>query len=397
MGKLTALKVGRLAKGLHSDGDGLYLQVAPSGTRSWIFRYQINGRTRYMGLGSATAISLARARELVVEPRRLCAERVDPLEVRRTQRLEAVPAATFQEVAENYLAAHAATWGATHQRQWRNTLEASAYPVIGSMPVANIDTATVMRVLQPIWATTPETASRLRGRIETVLNAAKAAGLRAGENPAAWRGHLQNLLPKPRAVKKVEHFKALPHSELPDFMTLLRSRPSISARALEFVILTATRRSEALGARWDEINFNARVWTIPAARMKAGKDHRVPLSDAALVLLRHLNEVRTNEFVFPGVTAQRLSDASMLKLLEIMGRRDLTVHGFRSTFRDWAAEATSFPSEVVEMSLAHTVGSAVERAYRRGDLFEKRARLMTAWATFCDAPATDAKVTPIRA
>jgi integrase len=397
MGKLTALKVGRITKpGLHSDGSGLYLQVTPNGTRSWIFRYQINGRARYMGLGSASAIPLARARELTVEPRRLCAEKIDPLETRRAQRLETAPAVTFREVAEDYLKAHEATWNAVHRRQWRSTLEAAVYPAIGDTPVKDVDTPAVMKVLRPLWNSTPETASRIRGRIETILSAAKATGLRTGENPAAWRGHLQNLLPKPRAVKKVEHHKALPYRGLPDFMALLRGRPSISARALEFTILTATRRSEVLGARWDEVNFEERVWTIPASRMKGRKEHRVPLSDAALSLLRHLYEVRSNEYVFPGQTAQRLSDASMLKLLEIMGRRDLTIHGFRSTFRDWAAEQTSYPSDVVEMALAHLVGSAVERAYRRGDLFEKRARLMAAWSDYCAQAPTSSVVVPIR-
>jgi integrase len=397
MGKLTALKVGRITKpGLHSDGSGLYLQVTPNGTRSWIFRYQINGRARYMGLGSASAITLARARELTVEPRRLCAEKIDPLETRRAQRLETAPAVTFREVAEDYLKAHEATWNVVHRRQWRSTLEAAVYPAIGDTPVKDVDTPAVMKVLRPLWNSTPETASRIRGRIETILSAAKATGLRTGENPAVWRGHLQNLLPKPRAVKKVEHHKALPYRGLPDFMALLRSRPSISARALEFTILTATRRSEVLGARWDEVNFEEHVWTIPASRMKGRKEHRVPLSDAALSLLRHLYEVRSNEYVFPGQTAQRLSDASMLKLLEIMGRRDLTIHGFRSTFRDWAAEQTSYPSDVVEMALAHQVGSAVERAYRRGDLFEKRARLMAAWADFCAQAPASSVVVPIR-
>jgi integrase len=402
MGKLTALDVARIVEpGLYPDGDGLYLQVRHANARSWLFRYQLNGKAHYYGLGSASAISLKRARELAAEPRRLHAEGIDPLETKRAQRaaaaIDTVKLTTFKQCAESYIAAHEHTWkNVSHRQQWRSTLETTVYPVIGDLPVRDVNTELVLQILRPIWNTTPETASRIRGRIETILNAAKATGLRSGENPAQWKGHLQNLLPKPRDVRGVEHHAALPYREIPKFMRSLRSRQGIAARALELAILTATRRAEVLGARWSEINFDQRVWTIPATRMKARKEHRVPLGNAAIALLRPLFDVRGGEFVFPGLSGRRLSDSAMLKLLEMMGRRDLTVHGFRSTFRDWSAETTAFPNEVVEMALAHAINNAVEKAYRRGDLFEKRARLMGAWSEYCSQAPTTAEVVPIR-
>src|SRR5262245_45143367 len=396
MGKLTALKVDRLTKpGLYGDGDGLYLQVSHNG-KSWIYRYRINGRGRYLGVGSATAIGLKRARELAAEPRRLHAEGIDPIEAKRAQRaaaaVNAAKLVTFRQCAESYITAHEHTWkSATHRQQWRSTLESFVYPLIGNFPVKDVDTSLVLKVLQPIWNERPETASRIRGRIETILNAAKSAGLRLGENPAMWKGHLQNLLPKPRAVRKVEHYAALPYREMPAFMQSLRGRQGLGARALEFAILTAARRGEVLGARWDEIDFDSRVWTVPAVRMKAGREHKVPLSKGAIAVLRPLHAVRSSDFVFAGMRGGGLSNSAMLKLLELMGRGDLAVHGFRSTFRDWAAEQTSFASEVVEMALAHTIANKVEAAYRRGDLFEKRARLMAAWSDYCgQAPASGA-------
>jgi integrase len=400
--KLTALKVDRTTKpGLHGDGDGLYLQVTPVGTKSWIFRFTLNGKTRSMGLGSVKAISLKRARELAAEPRRLRAEGVDPLEAKRARRaataVEVAKLVTFKQCAENYVAAHEHTWRSEpHRRQWRSSLERLVYPVIGSLPARDIDTPLVLRVLQPIWNEKPESASRVRGRIETVLNAAKAGGLRSGENPAAWGGHLENLLPAPRKLRQVEHLAALPYPEVCTFMQSLRSRQGFGARALEFAILTAARKGEVISATWSEINFDERTWTIPSSRMKAGKEHRVPLSDAATVILRPLHAVRSNEFVFPGLTGRRLSASAMPSLLRLMKRTDLTVHGFRSTFKDWASEQTSFANEVVEMALAHTVGSAVERAYRRGDLFDRRRQLMDAWARYCEQPVATGEVVAIR-
>jgi integrase len=267
---------------------------------------------------------------------------------------------------------------------------------MGSLPVAKIDTAVVLAVLRPIWSSKPESASRLRGRIETILDAAKSAGWREGENPARWSGHLEHWLPKPKKVRRVEHHAALDYRNLPAFMRELDTRQGLAARALRFTILTATRTSEALGARWEEVDFKARVWTVPATRMKSGKEHRVPLSAAALELLHQLHATRSSDFVFPGKPGAALSNSAMLNLLPLMGRGDLTVHGFRSTFRDWAAETTAYPNEVLEMALAHTIKGAAEAAYRRGDLFDKRARLMAAWAEYCAQTPTRDAVVPIR-
>jgi integrase len=398
MAKLTALAVTRLSKpGFHGDGGGLYLQVGPSGGKSWVFRYRRNAKTRYMGLGGYPAISLARARELVQEPRRLHAEGLDPLAEKRATAGPVVVAPTFREIARGYIATHEHGWrSAAHRQQWQSTMETDVFPTIGNMPVADVDTAAVLRVLQPIWTTKPTTADRIRNRISLVLAAAKAAGLRSGENPAQWRGHLENLLPAPRKLRPVVHLKALAYRDVPAFVAELRRRNSISAAALLFAILTAGRRSEVLGARWAEVDLVERTWTIPGSRMKAGKEHRIPLSVAAVDILRPLYEVRSGPFVFPGKPGRSLSEAAMQGLLRVMQRTDLTTHGFRSSFKDWASEQTAFPSEVVEQALAHTIGSAVERAYRRGDLFEKRARLMDEWSKYCAQTPTTAEVVPIR-
>jgi integrase len=405
MGKLNALKVDRLAKrGLHADGDGLYLQVgAHADAKSWIFRYRLNGKSRYLGLGSASAISLKRARELAAEPRRLVAEGIDPLDARRAQRAtaaaDAAKAVTFAQCAEAYARAREGSWRSiVHRAQWQNTLETYVYPVIGALPVQAVDTALVLKVLEPIWHSKPETASRVRGRIESILDAAKAREFRTGENPARWRGHLANLLPKPGDVRKSQHYAALGYRELPAFTQALRGRRGLGALALEFSILTAARRGEVLGAHWPEIDFEQRVWTIPGSRMKAGKEHKVPLSEPALAILRSLYAVRSSNttFVFPGKPGRSLSNTAMLALLGLMGRGDLTAHGFRSTFKDWASEQTAFSNEVTEMALAHTVGSAVERAYRRGDLFDKRRRLMDEWGRYCAAAPATGEVVGIR-
>jgi len=282
-------------------------------------------------------------------------------------------------------------------KAWESTLAADVYPIFGSLPVQAVDTALVMRAIEPIWTTKPETASRVRGRIESILDWAAARGYREGANPARWRGHLENLLPKKTKVRRVEHHAALPYPEIGTFTAELRRHEGVAAQALEFAILTAARTGEVLGARWPEFNVTDRLWTIPAERMKAGKEHRVPLSDAALAILEQMAAIRSGEFVFPGGKAGRpLSNMTFLMLLRRFGREDLTVHGFRSSFRDWAAERTGFPAEVAEMALAHVVSDKVEAAYRRGDLFQKRRQLAEAWAKFCAAAPATGSVVSIR-
>jgi len=402
MNKLTALQVDKLGPGMHADGSGLYLQVGTGDARSWVYRFKLNGKERYLGLGSATAIPLKRARELADEARRLRAEGINPVEHRRTQRsaeqAEAAKAVTFKEAAEQFVANHKAGWkNPKYRQQWENTLATYVYPIFGHLPVGAIDTTLVMKVLQPIWTTKPETASRVRGRIEAILDAAKTQGQRSGENPARWKGHLANLLPSKRKVRRVRHHPALPYAALPAFMAALRARPSLSARALEFCILTAVRSSEDIKAHWREIDLDAAVWEIPAERMKRERPHRVPLVGRALEILKSYREEARNGWLFPGVGKRQgksMSEAALEKMLTLMGDwRDkagepITVHGFRSTFKDWSAERTSFPWEVAEVALSHAVGDETEQAYQRGDLFEKRRRLMEAWARYCaNAPA----------
>jgi integrase len=395
---LNARKVAALSKpGLYTDDAGLCLQIQVGGSRSWIFRYKRAGKTRYMGLGSAKAITLARARELAQEPRRLHAEGRDPLAERQAQQAGSTRAiVTFAQAAEMYIASHERGWKSIkHRHEWHATLGAYVLPVIGAVPVDQIDTAAVLKVLRPIWTTIPESASRIRGRIEMVLDAAASTGLRTGENPARWKGHLKNLLPAPIKLRAVVPHCAMPYQDVPAFAAELRKRDSISAKALLFTILVAGRRSEVAGARWAEVDLEQRVWVVPAARMKAGKEHRVPLSDAALDILQPLHAVRSSEYVFNGTTGGSISGSAVNGLLRIMGCR-VTAHGFRSSFRDWSAERTSYPSEVCEAALAHVVGNQTERAYKRADLFDRRRRLMADWASFCaQAPAT-AEVVPIR-
>ncbi|HKS89778.1 MAG TPA: integrase arm-type DNA-binding domain-containing protein [Stellaceae bacterium] len=400
--KLTAVAVTK-AKGpavLH-DGGGLYLRVAPTGAKSWVFRFQLDGKRRDMGLGPYPDISLADARAKATEHRNQRRDGIDPLAAKAAQRqalrLSAAKGRTFREVAEEFIGRNEAGWrNAKHRQQWRNTLATYVYPTLGELPVAAIDTGLVVDVLDPLWTAKPETASRVRGRIEAVLDAATVRGYRAGPNPAQWRGNLAHVLPARARVRKVAHHPALPFDDVPAFLAALRSRPGMAARALEFAIFTAARTGEVLGARWGEIDLAAKVWTVPAERMKAGREHRVPLSDAALAVLetvRPLALARDGEPdmaapVFPGPgRAMPMSNMTMLMLLRRMKRTDLTAHGFRSTFSDWAAERTAYPREVVEMALAHAVENKVEAAYRRGDLFEKRRRLMADWARFCAAPA----------
>jgi integrase len=321
---------------------------------------------------------------------------LDPIAVRNDKRaasaVAAAKAMTFAYCATAYINAHEAGWrNPKHRQQWKNTLATYVSPVLGKLAVSAVDTGLVLKVLEPIWTRKPETASRVRGRMEAVLDWAKARGYRTGENPARWRGHLDHLLPAKAKVRKVEHHAALPYARIGTFLAALRKQDCISARALEILILAATRTGETLGATWNEVDMGAKLWTLPSGRMKAGKEHRVPLSDAALSVLRQMHAIRHSDYVFPGARDGRpLSETSLLMLLRRMGRGDITAHGFRSTFRDWAAERTNFPREVAEMALAHAIPDAVEAAYRRGDLFEKRRKLMDAWAAYCAKIEMDA-------
>jgi integrase len=398
MARLTALKIDKTKKpGVYADGGGLYLRVTPEGTKNWVYRYQLNGKARWMGLGPVALCGLQDARGKALDARRLCQEGVDPIDARdarrASERLEAAKVITFQECAEAYVKAHRVSWrNAEHQRQWETTLTDYANPVIGALPVAAVDTVLVMKILDPLWARIPETASRLRGRIESVLDWAKVRGYRDGENPARWRGHLDKLLPKKSKIQK--HHNALPYAELPSFMATLREQESVSHRALEFAILTAARSGEVFGATWDEIKDN--VWTVPSQRMKAGKEHRVPLSDRALALLGPRGE----GFLFPGKWPDRpLTETALLKLLQRMGRGDVTTHGFRATFKTWAEEQTNFAPHIVEAALAHVNADKVEAAYQRGDLLERRRALMNHWADYCNSPLVEAsnKVVALRA
>ena len=402
-GKLSALKVKALTSpGRYGDGGGLWLQVRDAEHRSWLFRYAIAGNARQMGLGlSQTYPWLMHGKPLNrhVLPFVRAWTRSSSVEPPGHRGKQPAGALTFQQVANKYVAAHEAGWrNEKHRGQWRQTL-ALASETIGNLGVGAIQTGDVMRVLEPIWREKPETASRLRGRIESVIDYATAHGWRTGENPARWRGHLAKLLPAPRKLARVKHHTALPWSDMGTFMAELRDQNGVAARALEFTILTATRTNEAIGARWSEISVQEAVWTIPGERMKAGLEHRVSLSDAALAVLREMEPLRTSKpWVFPGARNEgALSNMAMLMLLRRMGQKDLTVHGFRSTFRDWCAETTNYPREVAEQALAHTLSDKVEAAYRRGDLFEKRRRLMADWASFCARKSATGEVVPIRA
>jgi integrase len=418
-GRLTALAVERATGkhrkiGLLADGGGLYLQINPNGA-SWVYRFMLAGKAREMGLGPLALYGLQEARQKALDARRLRHQGIDPIDARLAQRarqrLDAAKATTFGQCASAYITAHRAGWrNAKHAAQWDATLATYAEPIIGALPAQAIDTALVMKVLEqpvdgaPLWQARPETAGRLRGRIESILDWAKVRGYREGENPARWRGHLDHLLPARSKVAKVQHHAALPYAELPSFMTELREQNGTGARALEFAILTAARTGEVIGARWSEMSLRDALWTIPSERMKAGNEHRVPLADRALTILDDLKPSEDaagdgKAFVFAGGKTRRpLSNMALLMLLRRMDRGDLTAHGFRSTFRDWAAERTNFPGEVAEIALAHTVGNKVEASYRRGDLFEKRRRLMDAWAEFCTAaPVEQGKVVvPLR-
>ena len=390
--RLSAVNVtSRKKPGYYADGGCLYLRIAPGGSKGWIFRFAQGGKTRDAGLGSYPTVSLVKAREEAERFRRLVTAGIDPIEARHEERQAAQTssekATTFEQCATAFITSHEVGWGNDkHRQQWRSTLQTYCYPTIGALPVQAVGTDHIVKILEPIWADKPETASRVRQRIERVLSWAKVRGYREGENPAQWRGHLDHLLPAKGKVRAVRHHPALPYRDMGALMEKLREESSISGRALEFLILTASRTGEALGSLWSEIDMGERMWTVAGERMKAGKPHRVPLSSRALAILREMAAVRQNEFIFPGMKRGRpLSQMALLMLLRRIGYAHVTAHGFRSSFRDWAAECTSFPREAAEMALAHAVPDAVEAAYRRGDLLQKRRKLMEAWAHFCNS------------
>jgi integrase len=390
---LTPLSVKNAKPGTFNDGGGLRLIVKEGGARSWVYRYTMAGRTRDIGLGNASgngAVTLAAARDLAAQYRSGVRAGVDPLAERDREAAETrakaqagkIASVTFRDVAAAYIAAHESAWrNAKHRAQWSATLATYAYPVMGDLPVADVDTAHVMAVLEPIWYAKSETASRLRGRIELILDSARARGYRKTENPARWRGHIAAMLPA-RAKLTRGHHAALPYSDMPAFVAALRTRDAIAALALEFAILSACRSGEVINATWDEIDLTAKMWAIRPERMKAGREHRVPLTPRMMEILETMRPLG-GDHIFIGNKGRPLSSMAMAMLLRRMGRTDITVHGFRSSFRDWAAECTAFPNEVCEMALAHTIGNAAEAAYRRGDLLEKRRKLLEAWAEYC--------------
>lgn len=428
LNKLDADKIGKIEKpGLYSDGLGLWLQVRAyrrkgdkpddphSLSKTWIFRYRVGSKSRYMGLGAFPIVTIGAARKKAAAMRQALEgnglePRVDLIAVKHAARAAAVAeerkVTTFRQAAERYIKAHEATWkNPKHAAQWPATLETYAYPFIGDLSVAAIDTGLILKVLEQdtvgkggatgsLWAQKPETASRVRGRIETILDWATVRGYRKGENPARWKGHLDKTLPAKTKVRKVEGHAALPYSEIGDFMVRLRAQNGVSARALEATILTAARTGEVIGARWPEIDLKGGLWTIPAERMKAGRAHTIPLSKAVIAVLEPLHKARSDDegFVFPGAKGAGLSNMSMAELLKRMGVSNdrATIHGFRSTFRTWAADRTNFARNVAEAALSHTLGDKVEAAYNRGDLLAKRRQLMDAWARFCATPGAAA-------
>jgi integrase len=384
--KLIARTVDVLTKpGRHGDGGGLYLSITKAGARRWVFLYRWQGKPTEMGLGSAAKgqVSLARARELASEARSLFASGLNPLAEKRAAQSAVASVTSFGEAADAYVEAMSPQWrNAKHRAQWVMTLTRYAEP-LRAMDVSAITTGDVVAVLKPLWDQIPETAERLRGRIEAVLDSAKARGLRSGENPARWRGHLALILPKRQRLTRGHH-AALPYRNIPTFFKRLRQSDSIAALALEFCILTAARTNEVLGAKWQEINPRTKIWVIAADRMKAGKEHRIPLSPRAMAILRSLRAAKTSPFVFEGnKPKQPLSSMAMAMQLRRLGRTAITVHGFRSSFRDWVWEGTEFPHELAEQALAHTIQNKAEAAYRRGDALERRRAMMNAWADFC--------------
>jgi integrase len=395
--RLTALDVKRAtARGVYPDGAGLYLQIAKNGSRSWVLRYRFAGKRRHLGLGAVELVGLAEARDRAQTARRQIWEGKDPVALKRQERGEARVAAaksiTVAKAIERYIAAHQPSWSSVvHQNQWRSSMARFVTPIIGSMPVSAVDTAAVRRVLDPIWSATPETANRVRSRLERVLDWARVSGFREDgqSNPARWRGHLDKLMPARGKLQKVEHYAAMPHGELPAFMASLRDETVTAARALEFLILTAARSAEVLGATWGEVDLSACKWTVPAGRMKAGEAHEVPLSADAVKLLDALPG--REGLLFPGRKGKALPSTAMHHLLKSLDSGS-TCHGFRATFRTWAQEQTRFPDAVAEMALAHAVGSAVQRAYGRSKLFEWRRELMESWGRYCGGEAATIRV-----
>lgn len=415
MGKLTDTKVRALKKpGDYGDGGGLYLQVSPALTKSWLFRYSRSGKERWKGEGPYPDVGLAAARDAASANRQLLRQGTDPIDHRDAQRLarrlEEAKSVTFRQCADQYIAAHKAGWRNTkHAAQWGATLETYAYPVLGDLPVQAIDTDHVLSVIEKLWLEKPETAQRVRQRIEAVLDSATARKKRIGENPARWRGHLSKLLPKRSKVRAVVHHAALDYRDMPAFFEDLQKRTAVSARALAFTVLTAARSGEVRNASWSEIDLRQAVWTIPREHTKSGREHRVPLSTAAVSILRAVVPLRGDDvsLLFPGdakadrsayarhagddLTQERrpapMSENTMRKYLQDdMGREGVTVHGFRSAFRDWGAETTSYPRELLEAALAHVLRDKTEAAYQRGDMFDRRRLLMEAWAQYCIGP-----------
>lgn len=408
MGKLTAKQIESLtAPGTYEDGEGLRILIKPSGKKYWVLRFQLSGKRREMGLGTYPAVGLKEARQKSSDRRRLLRDGIDPLQARDEEREAQVAAElkrksksiTFQDVSVDYIEAHRSGWkNVKHAQQWTNTLATYASPTIGDLATNQITTEHILEILKPIWSSKAETASRVRNRIELVLDAAKARGLREGENPARWRGHLDKLLPSSSKAKRTQNHPALPYSELSRFIEALNSIEGQSAYALKMTILTACRTSEVLAANWSEIDLKVKLWSIPAERMKAGRVHTVPLSDTVINLLQGLPRFSNSSLLFPGARKGRpISNMAMLMTLRRMDAKDLedggkgwrdsgdrviTAHGFRSTFRDWAAEQTNYAREVCEMSLAHVVANGAEAAYWRSDLLEKRRALMDDWANF---------------
>ncbi|PRE45179.1 tyrosine-type recombinase/integrase [Burkholderia multivorans] len=388
--RLSSLGVARLSKpGRYCDGGGLYLQVSVARTRSWVYRFRRKGRLREMGLGPLHVTTLAEARERAARYRKMVLEGLDPIEVRRAElmqhRAKAERSRTFDECARAFIEANRAGWKSSkHAAQWENTLATYASPVIGPLCAQDIDITLVVRVLEPIWQIRTETASRVRGRIEAVLDWATVHRYREGDNPARWKGHLDKVFPARAKVRRVRHRPALPYAGAGAFMTQLRAQKGLAARALELLILTAARTSEVLGATRGEFDLDAAMWTVPAERMKADRVHRIPLSGPACELVRRLLDETSGELLFPGMKrGKSLSNTAMLAVLRRMERTGITVHGFRSTFRDWAAECTTYPNEMAEMALAHAVDDKVEAAYRRGDMFRRRRQMMDDWAAYC--------------
>lgn len=406
---LKPLEVSRLkAPGRHRVSEGLYLQVRNAESRSWLLRYTVDGKAREMGLGAFPQVSLATAsaearryREALALGRDPLAERAAEKQARdqeaQARELSRLRSKTFKECAEAYVDSQKAGWrNAKHRQQWSNTLRDYAFPKLGSLPVSAVDTGLVMQVLQPLWETRTETATRLRGRIEAILDWSGVQGFRSGENPAVWRGHLEHLLPNPGKVARVVHHPAMPYSVVAAFLEGLKDVPGASALALRFIVLTACRSGEARGATWGEVDLKAKVWTVPATRMKAAREHKVPLSPQALAVLEEAAEhfpapkdakARAATFIFPSRAATALSDMALSMLMRRQKQGEYTVHGFRSTFRDWAAEQTAYPRAVVETALAHGNPDRVEAAYLRSDFIEKRTRLMAEWGTYATTPA----------